>query len=74
VRKPHRSASVRGNAIICDATLDGTYLGGGFSWGYETLGANEALGRSIIDVVRKLQSGEPIEIGSARTAPGAAQD
>ena len=58
----------RGNAVICDATLDGTYLGGGFSWGYETLGANEALGRSIVEVIRKLQIGERIEIGSVREA------
>ena len=56
----------RGNAIICDVTLDGTYLGGGYSWGYETLGANEALGRAIIEVIQKLQTGQHIEIETAR--------
>ena len=61
----------RGNAVICDATLDGTYLGGGFSWGYETLGANEALGRVIVEVIQKLQTGEPIETSAlARPSPG----
>jgi hypothetical protein len=58
----------RGGAVICDATLDGTYRGGGFSWGYETLGANEALGRAIVEVLLKLQRGEHIEIESARGA------
>jgi hypothetical protein len=57
---------MRGNAIVFDATLDGTYLGGGFSWGYETLGANEALGRIIVEVIQKLQRGEHIDIESAK--------
>jgi hypothetical protein len=52
----------RGPAIICDATVDGTYLGGGYSWGYETLGANEALGRAIVEIVQKLQTGQPVEM------------
>jgi hypothetical protein len=57
---------MRGDSVIFDATLDGTYLGGGFSWGYETLGANEALGHVIIEVIEKLQRGEHIDIESAR--------
>jgi hypothetical protein len=46
-------------------------LGGGFSWGYETLCANEALGRAIIDVIWRLQTGQHIDIETAR-GPGPA--
>jgi hypothetical protein len=56
---------LRGNAVVCAAVIDGKYLGGGFSYGYETLGANEALGRAIVDVIGRLQTGAPIELESA---------
>ena len=51
--------------VVCDATLDGTYLGGAFYWGYETLDANEALGRIIVETIQKLQKGEHIGVESA---------
>jgi hypothetical protein len=55
---------LRGSAVVCAAVVDGKYLGGGFSYGYETLGANEALGRAIVDLITHLQTGAPIELDS----------
>lgn len=51
----------RGATVIYSATVDGKYLGGGYSWGYETLAVNEGLGHGIAEIVWKLQRGLPIE-------------
>ena len=51
----------RGGREVYGCVLDGKYLGGGWSWGYETLGANEGLGRGIAEIIRKLRKGEKIE-------------
>jgi len=50
-----------GEAKVFDCVVDGKFLGGGWDWGYETFGANEALGRGIVDVVSALQKGKKVK-------------
>ncbi len=52
----------RGDATLFQGTLDGKFLGGGYSWGYETLIVNEGLGAGIAGVIRDLQRGVPVEV------------
>jgi len=47
----------RGSKVIYTGTIDGKYMGSGYSWGYESLGANEGLGREIVAIVQRLQKG-----------------
>jgi hypothetical protein len=49
-----------GDTVVYTGTVNGKYLGGGFSYGYEILGANLGLGQAIAEVIEKLQKGEPI--------------
>ncbi len=50
----------KGDEQIYACTLDGKYLGGGFSWGYETLGANERLGHLVAQLLWHIRDGRPI--------------
>ncbi len=64
VGKSYTRAAVeikKGKELIYAGTIDGKYLGGGYSWGYETLGANEGLGKEIIAIIQSLQSGKKKE-------------
>ncbi len=47
-------------AKIFNCAIDGKYMGGGYSYGYETLGANEGLGMGLVQVVVKLNQGKPV--------------
>lgn len=60
---------LRGDEAIYTCHIDGKYLGSGYSWGYETLGANEEVGRAIIEVIAALKAGKPIK-SEALTPPG----
>lgn len=52
----------QGGEAIYGCTIDGKYMGTAYSWGYETLGSNEGLGRGIVEVILNLHRGEPIEV------------
>lgn len=50
----------KGNTVVFKGTVDGKYLGGGYSWGYETLAVNQGLGAGIVEILQKLQKGERV--------------
>lgn len=50
----------RGDEVVYQCHIDGEYLGSAYSWGYETLSANEEIGRAIVELVGALQKGERI--------------
>lgn len=52
----------RGGDVVYSATLDGKFLGGGYSWGYETFAVNEGLGAGIAEIIWKLQRGAPVDV------------
>ena len=52
-----RTRVEKDGVAIYGCTIDGKYMGTAYSWGYETLGANEALGKGIAEVIEAIQKG-----------------
>lgn len=50
----------RGGERVYSFIEEGEYHGGAWSWGYESLGAQEDAGRKVMNVLRALQAGEEI--------------
>lgn len=44
--------------VVYAYTIDGKYTGGGWSLGYETLGANESIGTHLAETIHDMQKGE----------------
>ncbi|MCA9548814.1 MAG: hypothetical protein KC933_02190 [Myxococcales bacterium] len=51
---------LRDDEPVYTCFVDGKYLGNGYSWGYETLGANEEVGRAIVEVIAALKAGQAV--------------
>jgi len=58
--RAHAVIAVGGKMVI-EGDVDGKYLGSGWAWGYETFGANEALGGAIVEVLWKIQKGKKVK-------------
>lgn len=52
---------LRGGENVYTCHVDGKYLGNGYSWGYESLGANEEVGRAIVQVIAALKAGKTVK-------------